>query len=443
LAQKTTGEIIAWGDKDSGADLLYKSYKNIDFGSNIISVYSTQYSFSGIDSNGAVTSWGNPNKGGSQLVPIDVRGNLTSNIINIYSSRQAFAALKNDGSVITWGDQYSGAISEDNLDKLGNLAANVINIYSTNQAFSALKDDGSVVSWGAQNHGGYQTIIFDSTIDDPDIVANLSSNVLNIYASNQAFVATKIDGSIVYWGYATPEQPSNEIQSNLSNIGTIYSTGLAYTATKSTPQTVENYFTNTIDNDKYKINILKDPANRKKVLNTNMTITGNKYININMTDGKTYYLINYQEPITSHPISGDYFYIPSLEGERIVILGNTYTSHGERAYKLENNLLEQTTNPIVIDEISYYLLNGSITTIFTSEEGGDENEANVILGNILTELKIDNITINSVDNGIISGIEILLFNEKFSNLNKQFLNSPYINLIRDIHRNEIRKLSQQ
>jgi hypothetical protein len=420
---------------------LYKSYKNIDFGSNIISVYSTQYSFSGIDSNGAVTSWGNPNTGGSQLVPIDVKGNLTSNIIYIYSSRQAFAALKNDGSVITWGDQYSGAISEDNLDKLGNLAANVINIYSTNQAFSALKDDESVVSWGQQNYGGYLNTD-GTTTDDPSIVANLSSNVLNIYSGLAGFIATKIDGSVVYWGAPAYVVPSDEILSNLSNIGTIYSTSYAYTATKSTPQTVENYFTNTIDNDKYKINILKDPANRKKVLNTNMTITGNKYININMTDGKTYYLINYQEPITSHPISGDYFYIPSLEGERIVILGNTYTSHGERAYKLQNNLLEQTTNPIVIDEISYYLLNGSITTIFPSEEGGDENEANIILGNILSELKINNITINSLNNGIISGFEILLFNNKFINLNKQFLNSPYINLIRDIHRNELNKILQ-
>jgi hypothetical protein len=73
--------------------------------------------------------------------------------------------------------------------------------------------------------------------------------------------------------------------------------------------------------------------------------------------------------------------------------------------------------------------------------GPAEIDSNIALGNILTELKIDNITINSIDNSIISDLEIGLFNEKFTNLNAQFRNSPYINIIRDIHRNEIKKLS--
>jgi hypothetical protein len=55
---------------------------------------------------------------------------------------------------------------------------------------------------------------------------------------------------------------------------------------------------------------------------------------------------------------------------------------------------------------------------------------------------LQKVLINSVNNGDnnISTIEIKVFNDRFIKANDKYKNSSYINLVRDIHRNEIKKL---
>jgi hypothetical protein len=55
---------------------------------------------------------------------------------------------------------------------------------------------------------------------------------------------------------------------------------------------------------------------------------------------------------------------------------------------------------------------------------------------------LQKVLINSVNNGDnnISDMEIQIFNGRFIKVNDMYKNSSYIDLIRDIHRNELKKL---
>ena len=55
----------------------------------------------------------------------------------------------------------------------------VAEIYSTDSAFAALKKDGSVVTWGRSTYGG----------DSSSVDSQLTSDVVKIYATQQAFAA--------------------------------------------------------------------------------------------------------------------------------------------------------------------------------------------------------------------------------------------------------------
>jgi hypothetical protein len=70
----------------------------------------------------------------------------------------------------------------------------------------------------------------------------------------------------------------------------------------------------------------------------------------------------------------------------------------------------------------------------------DETDNNQINGDILSRLTSNTFSIDLDKNGIITEPEIIQFNNKFIKLNVQYQNTNYINLIRDIHRNEIKKI---
>jgi alpha-tubulin suppressor-like RCC1 family protein len=57
------------------------------------------------------------------------------------------------------------------------------------EAFSALKADGSVVAWGHKDDGGDSSEVQGQLVD-----------VQSIYSTDKAFSALKADGSVVAWG---------------------------------------------------------------------------------------------------------------------------------------------------------------------------------------------------------------------------------------------------
>ena len=92
----------------------------------------------------------------------------------IYSTQYAFAALKTDGSVVAWG---MGSYGGDSSSVSSLLASGVSAISSTGFAFAALKTDGSVVTWGMGSHGG----------DSSSVSSLLASGVSAIYSTAGAF----------------------------------------------------------------------------------------------------------------------------------------------------------------------------------------------------------------------------------------------------------------
>jgi hypothetical protein len=116
--------------------------------SGVTSVYSTEYAFAALKSDGSVVTWGNSTYGGNSS---SVAAIIISGVTTIYSNPNAFAALKNDGSVVTWGrDIYGG----DSSRVANSLSSGVIAVYSNSLAFAAMKSDGSVITWGESSYGG-------------------------------------------------------------------------------------------------------------------------------------------------------------------------------------------------------------------------------------------------------------------------------------------------
>jgi alpha-tubulin suppressor-like RCC1 family protein len=205
--------------------------------SNLGTIFSNQYAFAAIKSDGSVVSWGDPRHGGNS---ISVAASLSSNVTAIYSTIAAFAALKKDGSVVTWGNLEYGGNSTSIASKL---SANVLSINSNYGAFAALKKDGSVVTWGGLSAGGNSSLISyndNGPVESGSVAHSLSSNVTAIYStrvsfapSGAAFAALKKDGSVVTWGEILYGGDSSAVSSQLSgNIITIFSTGGAFAALK-------------------------------------------------------------------------------------------------------------------------------------------------------------------------------------------------------------------
>jgi hypothetical protein len=244
-ALKTDGSVVTWGSEYNGGDSDYPNSNGSQLSSGVVSIYSTNYAFAALKTNGSVVTWGSPPNGG------DASGNgvasqLSSGVVSIYSNSHAFAALKTDGSVVTWGDSNYGGDSDYPNSNGSQLSSGVIAVYSTIYAFAALKTNGSVVTWGDSNYGG------DASGNG---VASQLSSVVSIYSNSGAFAALKSDGSVVTWGYAYyGGTHSAEVANQLSSVVSIYSTGSAFAAIKTT-NTIsaalsESYYT---DFERYKI----------------------------------------------------------------------------------------------------------------------------------------------------------------------------------------------
>ena len=139
--------------------------------SNVLSadvdkVFSNDYSFVAVKSDGSAYTWGPQSYQGRDTGAdsTTVSSALASGVERVYSSRASFAALKNDGrcvqaasartqnpkltfpthSLVVWGDTLSGNAQGVATE----LAGNVKSVVSTGFAFAAVKEGGKVVVWG-------------------------------------------------------------------------------------------------------------------------------------------------------------------------------------------------------------------------------------------------------------------------------------------------------
>jgi len=221
-ALKNDGTVIAWGNSQYGGVTSEYNHSNNTYTSvsssltsGVVSIYSNNYAFVALKNDGTIIVWGNSRYGGvtSSYNPItttytSVASSLTSGVVSIYSNVNAFAALKNDGTVIAWGNsQFGGIASSYNPNTAtytsvaSGLTSGVVSIYSTNNAFAALKNDGSVIVWGNSQFGGIASI-YDWTINTyTSVASSLTSGVVSIYSNVNAFAALKNDGSVILWGY--------------------------------------------------------------------------------------------------------------------------------------------------------------------------------------------------------------------------------------------------
>jgi len=129
------------------------------------------------------------------------------------------------GSVVTWGSAAEGGNS---TTVAASLSSGVVAIYSTEEAFAALKSNGSVITWGGINGGNSTTV-----------AASLSSNVVAIYSSGGAFAALKSNGSVITWGSIYSGGDSTTVAASLSSdVVAIYSTDGAFAALKNSGSVV-------------------------------------------------------------------------------------------------------------------------------------------------------------------------------------------------------------
>lgn len=119
---------------------------------------------------------------------------------------------KSIGRVITWGATSQGGFSHDDFHGTGrdtvtaynnpgaSLSSGVVSIAVSMQAFAALKDDGSVVVWGLASQGG---TLFHSSYVGNGVAENLTSGVKSVHGCCYGLGALKENGEFYCWGYSS------------------------------------------------------------------------------------------------------------------------------------------------------------------------------------------------------------------------------------------------
>ena len=200
---KDNGSIEVWGNANKGGTLPESASSALS-GQRVTEIYPGNCAFAALTNGGKVVTWGGSNCGGdSSSVSTTLASGVTKVYANrrslaVYPDRNAFAALKSDGSVVTWGYSNYGGDSSGVADQL---SSGVTKIVSSIDGFAALKSDHSVVYWGSHGANNFTTSIGDSVLRMRDVSLLLESDVVNIFASDSAFVALKRDGRLFGWGW--------------------------------------------------------------------------------------------------------------------------------------------------------------------------------------------------------------------------------------------------
>jgi hypothetical protein len=106
------------------------------------------------------------------------------------------------------------------------VSSGVVDIFATRTAMAAIKTDGSVVAWGQTSEGGDVTNVA------------VSNSVVTLFSTNIAFAALKTDGSVVAWGDNTNggciSCASGTLAATLSSgVVYVYATYYAFAAVKT------------------------------------------------------------------------------------------------------------------------------------------------------------------------------------------------------------------
>ena len=129
------------------------------------------------------------------------------------------------GKAVAWGATNYGGGTDVNTITGGVITSGVVALYSTGNAFAALKTNGSVSTWGA--NGGNQTVGGTS----PSVASSLTSGVVEIYTNEHALAALKSDGTVITWGFGSYGGSSTSV--DLTNVVDIFSGKYAFAALKS------------------------------------------------------------------------------------------------------------------------------------------------------------------------------------------------------------------
>ena len=143
-----------------------------------------------------------------------------------YDSRSYFSTKSMAvGKAVAWGATNYGGGTDVNTITGGVITSGVVALYSTGNAFAALKTNGSVSTWGA--NGGNQTVGGTS----PSVASSLTSGVVEIYTNENALAALKSDGTVITWGFGSYGGSSTSV--DLTNVVDIFSGKYAFAALKS------------------------------------------------------------------------------------------------------------------------------------------------------------------------------------------------------------------
>ena len=153
----TSGSVRGWqkGDTtDVASDLEY----------GVISITNNEYGFGALKSDGSAVFWGTSSV---SAIPGDTeKAKLTSGCSKIVGGFKSFAVLKDDGTVVWFGElfwhsSFTGVAFADVESSL----TDVVDLFATQDAYAALKPDGSIVTWGVDSRGQDTTFQGDQSAD--------------------------------------------------------------------------------------------------------------------------------------------------------------------------------------------------------------------------------------------------------------------------------------
>lgn len=258
------GGVIVWGDPRFGGDAgsckkqLRSGVRRLVAGSDAFAV---------LKLDGSVITWGNF---GDTDLPV---AKLSSGIKEVFAAGSVFVAIKTDGSVVTWGyckcttttrarkhvsvSTTSSFLSvcrwcshrselEEQISQCGGLLI----LVAAKRAYAALCNNGSVLTWGDPKVGGICCACHNADEDllhgedaehaGPrrasihevfDVSLDLSTEVVQIVASDWAFAALRKGGDVVAWGDDQFGGSTAKVREKLrSKVKEVVSTAFAFAA---------------------------------------------------------------------------------------------------------------------------------------------------------------------------------------------------------------------
>ncbi|CAE7036625.1 unnamed protein product [Symbiodinium sp. KB8] len=116
----------------------------------------------------------------------------------------------------TWGNELAGGGSTD-------LPTRISRLFATNEAFAAIRIDGTVATWGDPASGG-----------NSDAVQHLLHDVQELFATKAAFAALRSDGSVITWGSPMYGGNSCRVEHQLQGgVARVYAAECAFAAVRT------------------------------------------------------------------------------------------------------------------------------------------------------------------------------------------------------------------